>query len=81
MLTIKTRTTVETQEHMEVEITGAVLRKALGLPDDARIEFHVPGGADWANTAISIDEEPLLASWSRSRFDTDEAEHGKEGEK
>lgn len=34
------------------------------LPTSADVEFHVPGGADWSNCSIDIDEEnPVYVTW------------------
>lgn len=35
------------------------------IPPNAVITFHVPGGGDWSNSVIDVDEEhPIHVSWS-----------------
>lgn len=36
------------------------------IPDFASVEFYVPGGGDWSNTAIDIDDDdnPVVISWT-----------------
>tara|TARA_R110000824_G_scaffold39346_3_gene119108 strand:- start:544 stop:753 length:210 start_codon:yes stop_codon:yes gene_type:complete len=52
-----TRTT--TTEHYGA-LTGDMIRKALGLPDNARVFFDVPGGGDWSNERIDLDDNHRL---------------------
>lgn len=63
----KTVTTTQTSD-IEIDADGIrELLRAAGheIPDDARIYFAVPGGADWSNTDIDIDKmHPLRVEWS-----------------
>lgn len=43
----------------EVKLTGAELREALGLTDRTQITVHVPGGGDWSNTDLDLDDVTL----------------------
>lgn len=55
-------------------ITADDLQKALGLPKEAKIYFDVPGGGDWSNERIQLDnnEHGLTAVWKTMAED---AEH------
>ena len=45
------------------EFNEAELRKRLRLPGGARIFVRVPGGGDWSNTDLEIEDgRPLLAT-------------------
>jgi hypothetical protein len=48
-----------TTEHYGA-LTGNMIRKALGLPDNARVFFDVPGGGDWSNERIDLDDHHRL---------------------
>lgn len=49
------------------ELNAKEIRKVFGLPNDAVVEFFVPGGGDWSNTSISISEEnPIHVTWKVS---------------
>jgi hypothetical protein len=61
--------TVETRRSFRIELNRerllAMLRCELDIPSDAHIIFSVPGGADWSNTNIDIDDaHPVVVSWS-----------------
>jgi hypothetical protein len=58
-----------TEQTFTMELTAKDLRKALGLPDDAELEFFVPGGGDWSNTSVSLDSYPIYVSWKRTTSD------------
>ena len=59
----KTFTTKKTT--FEGTLTGKDLIKAFGLPEGAKVEFFVPGGGDWSNEIIEIDEEhPVYITYS-----------------
>lgn len=77
---INTRTRIT--RNCEIRLTGADLREAVNqelkaqghgaIPEDAAIEFFVPGGADWSSTAIDIDERnPVIISWTEEEADGD----------
>lgn len=76
MLDVNLRTsTVVTRDHT-VQLSGKdiiyLLRqelKAQGVqhqpPDDAEVEFSVPGGGDYSNCNLDIDEDqPVTVRWS-----------------
>lgn len=45
---------------------------AQAIPDNAEIEFFVPGGADWSNISIDIDDEnPVVISWTEEEANDD----------
>lgn len=35
-----------------------------GLPDHAEVTVMVPGGGDWSNTALDIDEHNVFVRWT-----------------
>lgn len=55
-ITKKTTTTLE--------ITGAEIRKAFKLPYDADLTVRVPGGGDWSNTDLVLDECPVKVTYT-----------------
>lgn len=52
-----------TTTHHTGLITGEDIRKAFDLPPQAKIIFDVPGGGDYSNTALSVEEHPLRVEW------------------
>lgn len=46
----------------------ALLRKHLSLPAEAEVFVRVPGGADWSNTDLDIDDKdtPLVVRYTRT---------------
>ena len=54
---------VKTVTQVTAVITADNIRSAFDLPADAKISFDVPGGGDWSNTRLGIDEYPLTAEW------------------
>lgn len=56
----KTTSVRTVRERREMNLTGADLRKALGLSDKVRITVHVPGGGDWSNTDLDLDDDTTL---------------------
>jgi len=67
-----------TTKKFEMAISGQDIIKLLqgvgyDIPDGAQIEFHVPGGADWSNTAIDIDlDNPVLIGWQTTEHSDDD---------
>lgn len=57
----------------ELVLTGDLivsLLAPLGVPQDARVVFDVPGGGDWSNTSLDVDEDnPVYVRWK------EESEH------
>jgi hypothetical protein len=68
---IKITTTTQRTERFRIELTGNDITKMLrnhprfsDIPDRATISFHIPGGGDWSNTSIKIDDEnPIYIEW------------------
>lgn len=46
-------TVTVTEEHT---ISASAIREAFKLPPHAKVLFHVPGGGDWSNEDIEIDD-------------------------
>lgn len=41
-----------------------MLRTRFTIPDNAKVFIHVPGGGDYSNMDLDVDEEtPLQVSW------------------
>lgn len=53
------------EERFSGRITASMIREAFNLPKDAEIFFSVPGGGDWSNTTLSVDEYPIGTRWKR----------------
>lgn len=72
MKPLKIIKTINTVTRIKLEITrwdllNMVRKAGHVIPDDALVEFYVPGGGDWSNTAIDIDESnPISISWRES---------------
>lgn len=47
----------------EAVITIEDIIKAFNLPPHAKVSFNVPGGGDYSNMRLSIEEYPLIAEW------------------
>lgn len=41
----------------EVHLNASDIRDAFGLPDNARVSVHVPGGGDWSNCDLCLDTD------------------------
>lgn len=58
-----TREDIITAVKQEMKASGN--SQMLNIPDSAEVEFYVPGGADWSNTSIEIDDEnPVIVTWT-----------------
>jgi len=69
---IETLVSSEVTRRYTVKLSGAeIVRMLAGLgcytldiPPNAEIKFLVPGGGDWSNTAIDVDDEnPVWVEW------------------
>lgn len=63
--------TIRTEVRKRVELSGGELRKLIktatgqDLPARAEIFVEVPGGADWSNTSLNIDNRtPVIITWT-----------------
>jgi hypothetical protein len=62
---------IRTEQRFRLELDGNAIRDLLiadghDIPPDAEIEFHVPGGADYSNMALDIDDQtPVHVTWTR----------------
>ena len=54
------------------EYTREDLQTLLGLPADAEIFVHVPGGGDWSNMDLDIDEHSFLSVRVRTEKHSEE---------
>jgi hypothetical protein len=62
MIDIIKTTTVQTKHHAELDRHKLLaLLRAAGhdVPDNAGIFVQVPGGGDWSNTTLDIDDAPI----------------------
>ncbi len=63
------RKLVETTRQFRVELDGRALVRMLreqghDIPDNATVTFTTPGGGDWSNTDIDIDDDhPVIVEW------------------
>lgn len=60
-MTLQTKRTLV--HHCEATITIEDIIQAFNLPPQTKISFQVPGGGDYSNTSLSIEEYPLKAEW------------------
>ena len=61
MASTKTTKTETTTHH---EFNYEEVRKALGLPENAKIWVQVPGGGDWSNAKLDIGRDVMLEAES-----------------
>ncbi len=63
------RKLIETTRQFRIELDGRVLVRMLreqghDIPDNATVTFTTPGGGDWSNTDIDIDDDhPVIVEW------------------
>ena len=64
---VRTRIT----ENFRIEVTGEQLIKLINdfykgdkIPSNAFIYVAVPGGGDWSNTDLDINEHPVIITWT-----------------
>lgn len=68
--TVTTTTTTEITIDRQ-DILDFLRQKFPGIPDDAVVEFDVPGGGSWSNMSIDISEDtPINVRW-RTEATTD----------
>jgi 5-enolpyruvylshikimate-3-phosphate synthase len=67
LLTPKVRTTTTRQHELTLTrqmIISMLRSSSVKIADDAQVTFHVPGGGDWSNQDINIDEfRTLTVTW------------------
>lgn len=69
-LSIGKRTQVSRKTTHRISLSGSdiyhLLREhGLDVPDNASVVFCVPGGGDWSNVALDVDEEnPVEVTWT-----------------
>lgn len=71
MINLNVTKTITTRRQIRLEIHRAhiiQMVKELGyglIPKDARIFVDVPGGGDWSNMELNIDDDrPVVVTWS-----------------
>ena len=68
------KVTVVRTERCSIELDEKIIRQLVQvagaqIPEDAnvRIYFAVPGGGDWSNTEIDIDNQhPIYVEWTKT---------------
>jgi hypothetical protein len=64
MHNIKTKVSTTTTTDYSLELSGDDIRRLLGIPPDARVSVHIPGGGDWSNQALDLnDRDTLDINW------------------
>lgn len=65
--------TVRTRIDREVRLNHRNIRElleqqGLDIPTNARITIDVPGGGDWSNTSLDVDDaNPVVITWSETQ--------------
>lgn len=65
----KIATTTDTRQTFTITLTGSDIIELLRLaghkvPERAEVSFHVPGGGDYSNMAVDVEEEsPVVIRW------------------
>jgi hypothetical protein len=60
---------VRTEKRIQIELGFTVIRRLLEqegviIPSDAKITVQVPGGGDWSNTELDVDDKnPVVVEW------------------
>lgn len=62
---------ISTVERHKITLSGKDIRElikaqtsAFNIPTDADICVYIPGGGDWSNTTLDIDEDhPIVIEW------------------
>ena len=62
-MTLNISTKRVTTTHHTATITIEDIIKAFNLPVHAKVIFDVPGGGDYSNMALSVEEYPLRVEW------------------
>jgi hypothetical protein len=57
------RTSMTTTTRYTGTISVKDLRKKFKIPEDATITVHVPGGGDWSDMNLDLEEIPIQVSW------------------
>lgn len=60
-MTLQTKRTLV--HHCEATITIEDIIQAFNLPAHAKVTLQVPGGGDYSNMALSVEEHPLRVEW------------------
>ena len=68
----KKTTVVETTTKHRLELTSVEIIEALRkddycIPKDADVFVTVPGGGDWSNTNLDLEDVPLVLTWSERK--------------
>ncbi len=64
----------ETKTSYSIELSGAdiinLLNEAgVAAPKNAVVEFDVPGGGDWSNMSVDIDQDnPVTVRWTETTY-------------
>jgi len=58
-----------------MKLTGTLLRQlldraGLSIPDDASITIQVPGGGDWSNCDLDLDDTSIQITWTEEANET-----------
>jgi hypothetical protein len=62
-MTLNISTKRVTTTHHSGVITIEDIIKAFNLPVHAKVTLQVPGGGDYSNMALSVEEHPLRVEW------------------
>lgn len=75
------RKRVRTTETFRIEVKGPELLQVLSqelkaqdkgpIPEDASIAVWVPGGGDWSNTDLDLNEHPVVIEWTVEEHEGD----------
>lgn len=62
--TVKIETTHRIELNKESFLQLLLSAGCKGIPKNVAIYVLVPGGGDWSNTTLTIDEAPVIITWS-----------------
>jgi hypothetical protein len=55
-----------------LELSGADLKRQLAIPEDARVTISIPGGGDWSNSNLDLDDgHKIDIRWETTFTETD----------
>ena len=74
-MSVKTRAKITKDFRIEIDgeaFVKALQRTGLEIPLGAAIFVQVPGGGDWSNTSLDIDEDcPIIVTWTTTEESND----------
>ena len=65
-MNLKTKQVISTTTGVSLsadDMRGLLRLAGVEVPDNAEVAFRIPGGGDWSNTTLDVDDGELFVSW------------------